>query len=100
MTQRYKKSEELLERALRTIPLGSQTFSKSKTQFPVGVSPYFVERGEGSHIWDVDGNEYVDFVNGLASISLGYNDPDVNSAVKEQIENGVLVNCNPRLRSQ
>ena len=43
---RYTNSEKLLERALRTIPLGSQTFSKSKTQYPMGVSPFFIQRGK------------------------------------------------------
>ena len=71
MSERYRCSEELLERALRTIPLGSQTFSKSLTQYPRGVSPFFIERGEGSRVWDVDGNEYIDFVNGLLAVSLG-----------------------------
>ena len=45
---RYKESEKLLERALKTIPLGSQTFSKSMGQYPFGVSPYFIKKGEGS----------------------------------------------------
>src|SRR5512138_2913422 len=48
----FKRSEEYLARAERTIPLGSQTFSKSRTQFPFGVSPYFVTRASGSRIWD------------------------------------------------
>lgn len=87
---RYRKSEEMLERALRSIPLGSQTFSKSYTQYPRGVSPYFIERGKGSRVWDIDGNEYVDFVNGLASITLGYRDPDVDAAVAEQLQSGVI----------
>ncbi len=90
MSTRYKKSETLLERALRTIPLGSQTFSKSKTQYPFGVSPYFITRARGSRVWDADGNEYVDFVNSLASITLGYADPDVDAAVKAQLEAGVI----------
>ncbi|MDX9713880.1 MAG: aminotransferase class III-fold pyridoxal phosphate-dependent enzyme [Dissulfurispiraceae bacterium] len=90
MSQRYKESEILLERALRTIPLGSQTFSKSKTQYPFGVSPYFIARGSGSRVWDVDGNEYIDFVNGLAAITLGYNDPDVTAAVQQQLKDGVI----------
>jgi len=77
MSNRYQKSESLLKRALKTIPLASQTFSKSLTQFPVGVSPLFIKRGQGSHVWDVDGNEYIDFINALASVTLGYNDPDV-----------------------
>ncbi len=55
----------MLERALKTIPLGSQTFSKSKTAYPEGVSPHFIKRGDGSRVWDVDGNEYTDFVNGF-----------------------------------
>ncbi len=90
MSQRYQKSEALLERALRTIPLGTQTYSKSKTHYPFGVSPYFVTRGEGSHVWDVDGNEYIDFVNGLTAITLGYNDPDVTAAVRQQMDAGVI----------
>ena len=53
MSNRYKKSEEMLERAQKTVPLGSQTFSKSKTQYPFGVSPYFITRGKGSRVWDV-----------------------------------------------
>jgi glutamate-1-semialdehyde 2,1-aminomutase len=80
----------MLERALKTIPLGSQTFSKSKVQFPFGVSPYFIARGQGSHVWDIDGNEYIDFINSLAAITLGYNDPDVTAAVKAQLEEGVV----------
>ena len=86
----YRRSEEYLARAERTIPLGSQTFSKSRTQFPYGVSPYFVTRAQGSRIWDVDGNEYIDFINSLASVTLGYQDPDVTRAVREQLELGVI----------
>lgn len=90
MSERYQHSEAFLARALKTIPLGTQTFSKSKTQYPFGVSPYFVSRGKGSHVWDVDGNEYIDFINGLAAITLGYNDSDVTAAVQAQIEQGVI----------
>jgi len=89
MSQRYSASEKLLERALKAIPLGSQTFSKSMTQFPYGVSPYFAKKGKGALIWDVDGNEYIDFINGLLSISIGYSDDDINNAVKTQLESGV-----------
>ena len=85
----YKKSEELLKKALKLIPLGSQTFSKSITQLPFGVSPYFVERAKGAYFWDIDNNKYLDFSNALASVTLGYCDPDVDSAVKKQMEYGV-----------
>lgn len=90
MIERYQCSEKMLERALKTIPLGSQTFSKSKTQYPFGVSPYFLQKGLRSHVWDVDGNEYIDFINSLAAITLGYNDPDVTEAVQEQLNEGVI----------
>ncbi|MDH5543552.1 MAG: aminotransferase class III-fold pyridoxal phosphate-dependent enzyme [Nitrospinota bacterium] len=86
---RYDKSDEMLKRALKTIPLGSQTFSKSKVQFAPGSSPLFLSHGKGSRVWDVDGNEYLDFVNGLLPVLLGYCDPDVDNAVKEQLGKGV-----------
>jgi glutamate-1-semialdehyde 2,1-aminomutase len=90
LSERYRKSEEFLARAERSIPLGSQTFSKSKTQYPFGVSPYFITRGAGSKVWDIDGNEYVDFVNSLLAITLGHGDPDVMAAVKAQLEDGTI----------
>lgn len=89
MTNRYKRSSEWLERAEKTIPLGSQTFSKSRIAYPQGVSPLFIKRGQGCQVWDADDNQYTDFVSGLLSISLGYCDPDVDSAVIEQMKSGV-----------
>ena len=85
----YKKSEQLLDRALKSIPLGSQTFSKSLTQYPRGVSPFFIEKGKGAKVWDVDGNKYIDFVNSLAAVTLGYCDKNVDEAVQKQMQNGV-----------
>jgi len=90
MTLRYQKSEALLKRAMLRIPLGTQTFSKSTTQYPFGVSPYFIERGQGSQVWDVDGNEYLDYVNALNAITLGYSDPDINAAVSRQLSKGTI----------
>ena len=86
---RYKKSNEMLQRAERVIPLGSQTFSKSRTQFPAPYSPLYLERGKGSHVWDIDGNEYVDMICGLLPVSLGYGDEDVDRAIQEQLKNGI-----------
>jgi len=97
---RYANSEKWLERALKTIPLGSQTFSKSKTQYPTGVSPYFLVRGIGSRVWDVDGNEYIDLVNSLAAVTLGYNDPDVTRAVEAQLKDGVIFSLPHPLEAQ
>ena len=90
VSERYRKSEEMLTRALSVMPLGTQTFSKSRTQYPLGVSPFFVEKAKGCRCWDVDGNEYLDFINGLCAVTLGYNDPEVTEAVKTQLENGVI----------
>jgi glutamate-1-semialdehyde 2,1-aminomutase len=86
---KYKKSEQLLGRALKSIPLASQTFSKSLTTYPRGVSPFFIEKGKGSKVWDVDGNKYIDFVNSLAAVTLGYCNNTVDEAVKKQMKNGV-----------
>jgi len=96
----YKNSEQLLEQALKSIPLGSQTFSKSLIQYPKGVSPFFIEQGKGSKVWDVDGNEYIDFVNSLAAVTLGYCDKDVDKAVQVQMQNGVIFSLPHTLEMQ
>src|SRR6185312_4158210 len=100
MSERYRRSEELLARAERTIPLCTQTFSKSKTQFPYGVSPFYAARAQGSHLWDADGNEYIDFISSLCAVTLGYNDPDVTAAVRAQLDNGVIFSLPTELEVQ
>ncbi len=90
MKDRYAKSTAMLARAERVIPLGTQTFSKSKVQFPEGRAPMFLSRGKGGRVWDVDGNEYVDLVCGLLPVVLGYCDPDVDRAVGEQLGRGMI----------
>ena len=77
----FSQSQAFLQRALKTIPLASQTFSKSMLSLPQGASPYFAEKGQGCYLYDVDGNQYHDFMNALLCISLGYCDIDVNQAV-------------------
>ncbi|MBI2524606.1 MAG: aminotransferase class III-fold pyridoxal phosphate-dependent enzyme [Candidatus Rokubacteria bacterium] len=84
------RSQAYLERARQLIPGCSQTFSKAPSQFVQGVSPAFLQRGSGSHVWDVDGNEYVDYVSSLGAIILGHNDPDVSASVGRQIAEGTL----------
>ena len=97
---RYARSEAMLERALRTIPLGAQTFSKSLTQFPRGAAPFFASRAKGATLWDVDGNPYTDFVNALCSVTLGYGDPDVDAAVERQLRDGVIFSLSHALEAQ
>lgn len=89
MSREFIHSNEWLQRAEKTIPLGSQTFSKSRIAFPQGVSPLFIKRGQGCQVWDADDNQYTDFISGLLSVSLGYCDPDVDAAVIEQMKSGV-----------
>jgi glutamate-1-semialdehyde 2,1-aminomutase/spore coat polysaccharide biosynthesis protein SpsF len=90
LKKRYEKSIEMYNRVSKTIPLASQTFSKSITQVPFGASPLFVDKADGARFWDIDGNEYLDFVNSLLCITLGYNFPPIVNAVKEQLDRGTI----------
>lgn len=87
---RYSQSENHLQKAERLIPLGSQTFSKSKTQYPVGISPFYLKKAKGSHVWDLDNNKYIDLVNSLAAITLGYGIPKLNKAAMKQLKSGTI----------
>jgi glutamate-1-semialdehyde aminotransferase len=81
-------SEALWERARRVIPGGTQTLSKAPSQFVDGFSPKFLRRGKGSHVWDVDGNEYIDYPMALGPILLGYDHPAVTAAAIAQVREG------------
>jgi len=83
------KSQELWERAQGIVPAGTQTFSKGPSQFVDGVSPKYLERGDGCYVWDVDGNRYIDYSMACQPIILGYCDPDVNQAVIDQLGKGI-----------
>ena len=87
---RYEASSEFLSQAESLIPLGSQTFSKSRTQYPVGISPLFMQKARGCHTWDIDGNKYIDLVSSLASVTLGYQNRAVNAAVRKQLRRGTI----------
>lgn len=86
----FKNSLKWHERAKKVIPLGTQTYSKSYVNYTVGGSPLFISRGKGSHLWDVDGNEYIDYPMSLGSIILGHNYPAVSRAVNDQIKRGTI----------
>lgn len=100
MTKSYNKSSQWLERAEKTIPLGSQTFSKSRIAYPKNVSPLFIKRGEDCQVWDADDNQYTDFVSGLLSVSLGYCNEAVDNAVIKQIKSGVTFSLPHQLEMQ
>lgn len=84
------KSKKLFTNAQKLIPLASQTFSKSYLQFIKGQAPLFIERGKGAYVWDVDGNKYVDFINGLLPVILGYQYSVVDEAIKKQLKKGIV----------
>lgn len=79
----------MFDRAREAVPAQTQTFSKGWTQFPLGVSPIYVERADGGHVWDVDGNRFIDWPMALGPLLLGHNHPRVNQAVRDQLEHGV-----------
>jgi glutamate-1-semialdehyde 2,1-aminomutase/spore coat polysaccharide biosynthesis protein SpsF len=86
----FERSNQFFSRAVESIPLASQTFSKSYQQWVKGASPLFLERGKGARVWDIDGNEYIDFVLALLPVVLGYRDPDVDAAISAQLERGIV----------
>lgn len=83
-----RESEALLARSERVIPGGAQTYSKSWKQHLRGVSPVFLERGAGALVWDADGNQYVDLVQGLLPNILGYAHAEVDAAVAARSRQG------------
>ena len=87
---RYDKSLAMLERGLKVIPLATQTFSKGYKYFPKGAWPVYLDHGIGAHVWDVDGNGYIDFICSLGPVTLGYHYPAVDKAIKRQLNKGII----------
>ncbi len=83
------KSDELYKKALDLIPCVTQTLAKGPAQFIKGVAPKYLVKGKGSHVWDVDGNEYIDFNMGIGPLSLGYAYDKIDNAIKKQLEDGI-----------
>jgi glutamate-1-semialdehyde aminotransferase/spore coat polysaccharide biosynthesis protein SpsF (cytidylyltransferase family)/predicted dehydrogenase len=83
-----EKSKVWLERAGKVIPGAAQTFSKGANQHVRGVAPVFLVKGKGCRVWDVDGNEYIDYIQGLLPNILGYAHEEVNAAATEQLAQG------------
>lgn len=98
--KRFINSVAQLARAELTIPLGTQTFSKSRTQYPVGVSPLFAKKAKRAYVWDIDGNKYIDLVSALAAVTLGYGDNKVENAVKKQLKMGVSLSLPTKLEAE
>jgi glutamate-1-semialdehyde aminotransferase len=88
--RRFERSLALYERACALMPGGSQTTSKRPERFAFGHYPIYATRGQGGHIWDSDGNEYIDFVLALGPITLGYCYPAVDDAIRAQLARGIV----------
>ena len=85
------------DRFRKARPRSHQLWTEARQVLPRGVpssyqdaapQPIFVERGTGSRVWDVDGNEYVDFHNGFGVMVVGHAHPKIVEAVRRQIERG------------
>ncbi|GAJ10191.1 unnamed protein product, partial [marine sediment metagenome] len=85
---RTEKSHELFEESKNFIPGGGQQ-SRRPVNF-TGNYPVFMERGKGSHVYDVDGNEYIDWLLSFGPIVLGHCYPRVDQAVIREIKKGFL----------
>ena len=84
----FKRSVHL-SRALHSIPVGSQTFSKSSRGWVMGQAPIYSKSGSGAIITDIDGNDYIDYMMGLLPVVLGHADPFVDAAVVRQLSSGI-----------
>ena len=86
----YTKSREYFKRAASVIPSGiyGHQGPAEGCYVPIEAFPFFSERAQGSYIWDVDGNRFIDYMCGYGPNILGYNDPDVDEAAAKQREKG------------
>lgn len=81
------KSEQLWERAVKTLPGGVN--SPVRSYGGVGGHPRFIQKAKGAEIFDVDGNRYIDFIGSWGPMLLGHNHPDIRSAVERAVKNGL-----------
>lgn len=83
------ESDKLYQRALNIQKPVTQTLAKGPGQFSNGAAPKYLIKGSGSHVWDADGNEYIDLNAAIGPISLGYAYPAVDDAIRKQLEDGI-----------
>lgn len=92
-----ERQMKLFERACDLIPGGTQLISRRPSQFAAGVSPVYAASAKGARFTDIDGKEYIDWVSGIGAIILGYCDPVVDEAVREQIALGSVYSVSHEL---
>lgn len=86
---KIEKSQALYQRGLQVQHPITQTLAKGPGQFSKGVAPIYLKKGKGARVWDVDGNEYIDFNMGIGPLSLGYCIPEIDHAIQEQLKDGI-----------
>ena len=84
-------SEELFDRAVKVIPGGVN--SPVCAYGAIGIAPRFIDRADGCHIYDVDGKEYVDYIDSWGPMILGHNFPEVKESVLKACEKGLSFGC-------
>jgi glutamate-1-semialdehyde aminotransferase len=84
------ESEKLHTRARGLIPAFSSVLAKGPTQYVDGVAPKYLQKAKGARVWDVDGNEYLDYNMAIGPISLGYGYGAVDEAIRRQLEDGIV----------
>jgi glutamate-1-semialdehyde 2,1-aminomutase len=83
------RSQELYERAKPIMTPVTQTLAKGPGQYIDGIAPKYLKKGSGAHVWDVDGNEFIDYNMGIGPLSLGYAYPRVDEAIIAQLKDGI-----------
>jgi glutamate-1-semialdehyde 2,1-aminomutase len=83
----HERSHDLFSRAQQLLPGGVN--SPVRAFKSVGGEPFFVERADGAHLHDVDGNRYIDYVGSWGPMIVGHNHPAVRAAVEKAIGNGL-----------
>ncbi|MFK0156080.1 glutamate-1-semialdehyde 2,1-aminomutase [Streptomyces sp. NPDC090493] len=81
------RSRQANERLHSMIPGGAHTYAKGDDQYPENLAPV-ISHGSGAHVWDVDGNRYIEYGSGLRSVSLGHAHPRVLEAVRRELGRG------------
>jgi glutamate-1-semialdehyde 2,1-aminomutase len=84
----FSKSRALQPKAHRLIPGGSHTYAKGDDQYPE-QAPAFIVHGKGCHVWDLDGNEFIEYGMGLRTVTLGHAFLPVVEAAYQQMQLGI-----------
>ncbi|WP_199549360.1 glutamate-1-semialdehyde 2,1-aminomutase [Streptomyces sp. N35] len=84
---RLPRSRQANERLHALIPGGAHTYAKGDDQYPEDLAPV-ISHGRGAHVWDVDGNRYIEYGSGLRSVSLGHAHPRVTEAARRELDRG------------